>query len=100
MDVSEEEPEEIEKLERGKLESNLDGTEDRRAVGRGNCKPFSPEIVAQLKNFWSAGMVGVGEKRYGDMIKVACAKTGLTQGQVKVCNQLILLQYVPVNDMM
>ena len=55
-----------------------------QGLGRGNCKPFSSEIVAQLKALWSAGMVGVGDDRYGDLIKLACTRTGLSGDQVKV----------------
>ena len=58
--------------------------ESSSGLGRGNCKPFSSEIVAQLKALWSAGMAGVGDDRYGDLIKLACTRTGLSGNQVKV----------------
>ena len=55
-----------------------------RGVGRGSCQPFHRDVVTQLKNFWSAGMVGVGKKKYGEMIELASIKTGLSHEQVKV----------------
>ena len=74
--------------EEEEFELGLEGVKEKtRHVGRGNCQPFHPDVVAQLKSFWSAGMVGVGEKKYGEIIRLACAKTGLTRGQVKVSNQ-------------
>ena len=51
--------------------------------GRGGYRPFSREIVEQLKEMWTAGMVG-GGKRYEEMIELACVRTGLSSSQVKV----------------
>ena len=51
--------------------------------GRGGCRPFSRDIVVQLKEMWTAGMVGGGES-YEEMIQLACVRTGLSSSQVKV----------------
>ena len=51
--------------------------------GRGSCRPFSRDIVEQLKEMWTAGMVGGGES-YEEMIQLACVRTGLSSTQVKV----------------
>ena len=73
---------EYDDIDEGEEEEN---EEEVKGVGRGNCKPFDTKIVTQLKILWAEGMVGIGAKKYGNLIRLAVTRTGLTQNQVKVC---------------
>lgn len=91
MDIEETEFEIAEEVE---YDDNMDKEEEEneepKGVGRGNCKPFNSKIVTELKRLWAEGMVGVGKKNYGNLIKLACTRTGLTQSQVKVSQHISL----------
>lgn len=63
---------------------------EKRLEGKHCSAPFPSHVRSDLRALHASGMVGTGQQ-YSALIRLACSKTGLSDGQVKVCHLAVII---------